>query len=149
MAASTRSSLIPRAAIRSRTIRSRWWPKSLMGSACSWARSWSLVAQAQRGQAVAQRPEALQAGVVGEIEVQRRHRDATGNDRLVVGAARPLPLRRAGDPVVLPPARVELLDHRLLVDPAAEAGEADLLERPGRHVDVEQQVFRQLISRQP
>jgi len=44
-AARTRSSLIPRAAIRSRTIRSRWWAKSLMGSTRSW--------EAQGGQPVA------------------------------------------------------------------------------------------------
>ncbi len=66
----------------------------------------------------------------------------------MVGAAGALPHRGAGDPVVAAPARVELLDHRLLVDAPPQPGEADAADGSRRDVDVEQQVRRQLLLEQ-
>ena len=77
--------------------------------------------------------QALEQPSAGEVEVDRRHRDAPVDDGVEVGprdgqARR----RRSADPEVGDPARVQALDQLVLVDALAQAGDLDavaLLER--------------------
>ena len=87
-------------------------------------------------------PQALEEAVRGQVQLDRRDRDAVVEDRVDVGPGDRLPGgRRPADPVVGDAARVGPPDQLVLVDPLAEPGDLDpgaRLERDGRHVHVEE-----------
>ena len=85
----------------------------------------------------------------GEVEMDRRDRDPAVDDRVEVRAVDGQPgRRRAADPEVGDPARVDPLDQLVLVDAAAEAGHLEplaLLRRDGGDVDVDELAARQAV----
>src|SRR3954449_5683131 len=131
MACRIRSSLMPRPATYSCTIRARRCAKS--GVAKKFL----------------ERFETRDRFVMGEVEVQRRDGDAAFLDRFEVGVLAGAPGRfAAADPVVRPPARILALEDVAGVDAVAEACDADAAELD-REVDVEDDVRIAMMLERP
>src|SRR4051794_10343685 len=130
MACRIRSSLIPRPATYSCTMRARRCVKSGCG-----ALSLRCVAKE-----LLERFQTRNRFVVREVEVQRRDGDAAFLDRLEVGVLARTPRRfAAADPVVRAAARIAALEDVAGIDAIAEARHADAVELD-REVDVEDDV---------
>src|SRR5437762_12028426 len=121
-----RSSLMPRAATCRSTISAR---------RCASSRS-SFLGDGVKD--LLERFEPRDRCVMGEIEMERRDRNASGLNRFEVGLGFSVPRRcAAADPVVRPAARIEPLDDSLGVDAATEFANANAFELADRKVDVE------------
>src|SRR5437016_4415163 len=104
MAASTRSSVIPRRTICSSTMRARSRSNAVLTAPAVM----TLHLRVERG-APLRHPR--ERRVVGEVEVQRRHGDVALVDRAHVGAFERFPGGiAAAEPVVRATARIALLD---------------------------------------
>src|SRR3954471_6824645 len=134
-----RSSLIPRPATYSCTMRARRCAKSGCG-----ALSLRCVAKE-----LLERFQARDRFVVREVEVQRRDGDAAFLDRFEVGVLARTPGRfAAADPVVRPAARIAALENVAGVDAIAEARHAYAAELD-RKVDVENDVRIAMMLERP
>ena len=81
----------------------------------------------------------VEAGAVGQVEVDRRHRDPAGRDRRQVGPRLVVEARvRAVDPVAAAVLLLALELQLVAVDALAEARHLHALRLAGGHVDVQQ-----------
>src|ERR1700751_4910997 len=100
---------------------------------CAYSRSLGDVAKE-----LLERLESRDRVVMGEIEVQRRDGHESVLHRFEVRSLPRLPRRLlAADPVVLPPARVEALDHSFRIDAFSETRDSHSSKLSDRKVDVE------------
>src|SRR3954471_20466058 len=139
MACRIRSSLIPRPATYSCTMRARRCAKSGCGEL-----SFRCVAKE-----LLERFETRDRFVMGEVEVQRRNGDAAFLDRFEVGVLAGAPGRfAAADPVVRPAARIAPFEDVAGIDTIAESRHADAAELD-REVDVENDVRIAMMFERP